>query len=79
MGRGRRGRQDDQVALRDALFRMEPELQLLEGMIAALRILGEAQDSVDHSALATLAHCGQASLTEVQAGFRDALAALRTS
>lgn len=39
----------------DAIYRMEPELHHLEGVLATLRIFGEAQDSIEPAALATLA------------------------
>jgi hypothetical protein len=38
----------------DAIYRMEPELHHLEGILATLRIFGEAQDSIEPAALATL-------------------------
>jgi hypothetical protein len=39
----------------DSVYRMEPELRQLEEVLATLRIFGEAQDSIEPAALATLA------------------------
>jgi hypothetical protein len=39
----------------DAVYRMEPELRQMDGVLATLRIFGEAQDSIEPAALATLA------------------------
>lgn len=39
----------------DSVYRMEPELRQLEGVLATLRIFGEAQDSIEPAAPATLA------------------------
>lgn len=49
-----RGRSVSSVA-KDAVRDMEPELRHLEGVVALLTILGEAQDSVEPVALSALA------------------------
>ncbi|MGC4025220.1 MAG: hypothetical protein QM744_08755 [Mesorhizobium sp.] len=63
--------------LRDAVFSMEPEVRLLEGLVATLRVLGEAQDSVESSALACLAHYSSLSVAELDVSLRSALKALQ--
>jgi hypothetical protein len=42
-----------------ALDEMEPELRHLGGLIAAFRILGEADDSIEPVAVSTLARCAR--------------------
>ena len=57
--------------LLDALDRMEPELHQLEGILTALRTLGEAQDSVEPIAIAALARSGDDALEVVVAPTAD--------
>ncbi len=45
----------DDGGMADAIYRMEPELHQLEGILATLRIFGEAQDGIEPAALAALA------------------------
>jgi hypothetical protein len=42
-----------------ALDEMEPDLRHLEGLIAAFRILGEADDSIEPVAISSLALCAR--------------------
>ncbi len=51
----------------DLLLEMEPELRLLEGVVATLRILSETADQVDPVALAMLACTGGEALDELTA------------
>lgn len=70
---GGTGRDWDDVV--DLLLQMEPELRLLEGVVATLRALSETADHVDPIALALLAHTGGEALDELTAmwkGLREA-------
>jgi hypothetical protein len=49
----------------DAVHRMEPELQQLAGVLATLRIFGEAGDSIEPVALAALARSMEGSVDEL--------------
>ena len=66
---------DEDRSIRDALFHLEPEIRLLEGVVTALRVLGEAPDSIEPIALAALAHCGMTAMCELKLGLRQAMAA----
>ena len=70
-----RGRRIDRekAAVRDLLFEMEPQIQLLEGVVSLLCILGESHDSVEPVALATLANCCGDTVSEVSSSWRAAL------
>ncbi len=46
------------LSIPDALFSMEPDLQMLRGLLIACRILGEADDHIEPEAVGALAHCG---------------------
>jgi hypothetical protein len=50
---------------------MEPELQQLAGVLATLRIFGEAGDSVEPVALAALARSMETSVDELTACWRQ--------
>jgi hypothetical protein len=69
-------RTPDQPSVRDLLFSMEPEIQLLEGVVALLRILAEADDSIEPVAIAAVADCCGEAVSEVSTSWRAALAAL---
>ena len=64
---------DEDGNVRDALFRLEPEIRLLDGVITALRLPGEAPNSIEPIALAALAHCGIAAIRELKLGLRQAM------
>jgi hypothetical protein len=49
---------------------MEPELRQLEGVLALLTILGEAQDSIEPIALAALARSGRDAFDELEVSWR---------
>ena len=74
--RGRRIDTSEHANVRDLLFEMEPRIQLLEGVVALLRVLGEAQDSVEAVALATLADCCGDAVSEMSSSWRAAVDAL---
>lgn len=61
--------------LGDALFRLEPELRLLEGVLTTLRLLGEPRDAVEPIALAALARCGTMAIDDLKSGLREAMEA----
>ncbi len=61
-----------------ALDEMEPELRHLDGLITALRILGEADDSIEPIAMSSLARCARESLEQIEQDWRTAIRALRT-
>lgn len=58
----------------DAVHRMEPELQHLAGVLATLRIFGEAGDSIEPVALAALARSMEGSVEELTICWRELLA-----
>lgn len=49
----------------DAVHRMKPELQQLAGVLATLRIFGEADDSIEPVALAALVRSMEGSVDEL--------------
>lgn len=55
----------------DAVHRMEPELQQLAGVLATLRIFGEAGDSIEPIALAALARSMEGSVDELTICWRQ--------
>lgn len=59
----------------DAVHRMEPELQQLAGVLATLRIFGEAGDSIEPVALAALARSMEPSVDELTVCWRQLLEA----
>jgi hypothetical protein len=66
---------DEDWNVRDALFRLEPEIRLLDGVVTALRLLGEAPNSVEPIALSALAHSGITAMRELKLGLRQAMEA----
>ena len=62
----------DRSMIHDALFQMQPELRLLEGVVATLQLLGEARDAVDTSILGMLAQCSQKSVAELRTSWQSA-------
>lgn len=60
-----------------ALDEMEPELRHLDGLIAAFRILGEADDSIEPVAVSSLARCARETVEELERNWRTAIGALR--
>jgi hypothetical protein len=61
----------------DALDAMEPELRHLDGLIAAFRILGEADDSIEPVAVSSLARCARETLEGLERNWRTAIGTLR--
>lgn len=64
-------------AVLSALDELEPELRHLVGLITALRILGEANDSIEPVAVSSLARCAQVTLEEIERNWRTAINAMR--
>lgn len=60
----------------EAVHRMEPELQQLAGVLATLRIFGEAGDSIEPVALAALARSMEGSVDELTACWQRLLEAV---
>jgi hypothetical protein len=75
MGRSRQAGGNREEDLRDALFRLEPDVRFLDGVVMALRILGETQEPIEPVALAALARCGIVAIGEVKTGLRHAMEA----
>ena len=74
-GRARKRRTDHtSESFVDAVHRMEPELQHLAGVLATLRIFGEAGDSIEPVALAALARSMEGSVDELTVCWRQFLA-----
>lgn len=61
----------------DALDDVEPNVRHLTGLVAALRILGEAGDSIEQTAISALARCASAALDEIERDWRSAIKILR--
>jgi hypothetical protein len=61
----------------DTLDGIEPELRHLHGLITACTILGEADDSIEPVAIASLARCAREALKEIELNWRTAISALR--
>lgn len=64
------GQVDGRQQVRDTLFQMEPDLLLLEGLVANLRSLGSSADAIDTSTLAALGHYAGQSLQAVRECWR---------
>lgn len=64
-------------AAESALHDMEPELRQLDGVLTLLTILGEAQDSVEPMALASLAKAGRDAFTVLDSNWRTLFAEFR--
>ncbi|MET2829310.1 hypothetical protein [Mesorhizobium shangrilense] len=67
----------DKGALAGHLYHMEPELRMLEGVVAALQAMSTTADMVEPIALAALAYVGGESLQKVLIAWRSALATHR--
>jgi hypothetical protein len=61
----------------DALDDIEPDLRHLDGLIAAFRILGEVDDSIEPVAVSSLARCARETLEEIERNWQTAIGALR--
>lgn len=64
-------------ALKDAVHDMEPELRHLEGVVALLTILGEAQDLVEPAALSALAKSARQIFEALSVSWRTAFEGMR--
>ncbi len=62
-------------ALRQHLFDIEPELIVLEGVVAILHSLSTAADHIAPVALAPLAHLSAESLEKIFEAWRECMAA----
>ena len=71
----KQNRETDQIGA--SLFAMEPELRTLEGMIAILRVLGEADDAVDPACLSLLANCAGEAVSTLSDNWRSGMEGLR--
>lgn len=61
----------------DALDGIEPSLRHLSGLVTALCLLGEVEDSIEPIAISSLARCAGETLDEVERSWRMAIGALR--
>lgn len=61
----------------DAMDGIEPELRQLAGLVITLRILGEADDSIDPMAISSIARSAGDTLEEIDKSWRTAVATLR--
>lgn len=64
------GAAQDRGDVVDLLLEMEPELRLLEGVVATLRALCATAEQMDPVVLATLAHTGGEALDELAAAWK---------
>ncbi|RUZ79404.1 hypothetical protein EN943_07465 [Mesorhizobium sp. M7A.F.Ca.US.006.01.1.1] len=62
-------------ALRQHLFDIEPDLIVLEGVVAILHSLSTAADYIEPIALAPLAHLSAESLEKIFEAWRECMAA----
>ncbi|PBB89377.1 hypothetical protein CK215_27585 [Mesorhizobium sp. WSM3864] len=65
-------------ALRQHLFDMEPELRMLEGVVAILQSLSATADQVEPIALAPLAHLSGEAVEKILSMWRQAVASSST-
>lgn len=77
-GAGTRRSEQGNDGLVDAVHRMEPELHHLEGILATLRVFGEAGDSVEPAALAALSRSMEGAVSELTDCWRKMFAAVTT-
>jgi len=56
---------------------IEPNVHHLSGLVVALRVLGEARDSVEPIAIAALARCAGETVDEIERKWRSALDIVR--
>ncbi len=61
----------------DALDEIEPGLQHLSGLITVLKILGEADESIEPIAISSLAGCAGETLDRIEQCWRTAIGGLR--
>ncbi len=71
------GRRQDLETIVDTLDGMEPELRQLAGLVMTLRILGEADDSIEPLAISSIARSAGNTLDDIDRAWRDARADLR--
>jgi hypothetical protein len=58
---------------------MEPELRQLTGLLVALRVLGEADDTIEPVAISSLARSAGSTLDDIEQLWRTAIGALRSA
>ncbi len=63
----------------EAIDGMEPELRQLTGLLAALRILGEADDAIEPVAISSLARSAGSTLEDIEELWTTAIEALRSA
>jgi hypothetical protein len=61
----------------DALDDIEPELRHLYGLVAAFRMLGDADDAIEPVAVSSLARSAGETLEEIERNWRIAIATWR--
>lgn len=74
----KREKPEDQVAIdviRQHLLDMEPELRMIEGLVAILHALSSTADQVEPIALAPLAYLGTEAVEKILSTWRQALVA----
>jgi hypothetical protein len=62
----------------EAIDGMEPELRQLNGLLIALRVLGEADDAIEPVAISSLARSAGSTLDDIEELWRTAIGALRS-
>lgn len=71
-GFGQKRSRGSELALRNALDDMEPNLRLLTGVASLLRSLSEAQDGIEPVALAAIAHLAGDAVERASTRWREA-------
>lgn len=61
----------------DALDGMEPELRQLNGLLVALRVIGEADDVIEPVAISSLSRSAGSTLDDIEQLWRTAIQSLR--
>lgn len=70
---GTNDRRDRTARLQELLYRMEPQLRLLQGTVGVLHALSETTDSVEPVVLAALAHLTSEPVEQITACWHEAL------
>ena len=63
----------------EALDMMEPDLRHLAGLLMALELLGQGDDSVESAAISSVARCAREAAGRIDASWRTAIASMRAS
>ena len=77
MSARKRSRPEDAAHTLDPLMQMEPDLRLLQGLLALLRGLSETSDAIEPIALAALARLCEGPVERMDLCWREAVDGMR--